>query len=108
MDQFVLCWDGGYGLSRDNQALHHGMSGQIVRYGLGRFHPAPFVKERGLHLMATIENPGGVAVGLPSNATQRRVSLFDQVNINVFWIANNFHWQALLAIVIPSMVVKFL
>jgi len=55
MDQFVLCWDGGYGLSRDNQAVHHGMSGQIVRYGLGRFHPAPwngaglpapFVKER--------------------------------------------------------------
>ncbi len=58
--------------------------------------------------MATIENPGGVAVGLPSNATQRRVSLFDQININVFWFANNFHWQALLAIVIPSMVVKFL
>ena len=90
MDQFVLCWDGGYGLSRDNQALHHGMSGQIVRYGLGRFHPAPwngaglpapFVKERGLHLMATIENPGGVAVGLPSTTTQRRVSLFDQINL---------------------------
>src|SRR5207248_3426689 len=31
-----------------------------------------------------------------------------QVNLNVFWIANNFHWQALLAIVIPSMVAKFL
>jgi MFS family permease len=39
---------------------------------------------------------------------QRRVSLFDQININVFWIANNFHWQALLAIVIPSMVAKLL
>ena len=58
--------------------------------------------------MATINNPGGVAVGLPSPAPQRRVSLFDQINLNVFWIANNFHWQALLAIVIPSMVVKFL
>jgi MFS family permease len=58
--------------------------------------------------MATIDNPGGVAVGQPSTAPQRRVSLFDQVNLNVFWIANNFHWQALLAIVIPSMVVKFL
>ncbi len=58
--------------------------------------------------MATIKNPGRIAVGLPSNATQRRVSLFDQININVFWFANNFHWQALLAIVIPSMVVKFL
>jgi len=58
--------------------------------------------------MATIDNPGGVAVGLPSPAPQRRISLFDQINLNVFWIANNFHWQALLAIVIPSMVVKFL
>ncbi len=58
--------------------------------------------------MATIDNPGGVAVGLPSPAPQQRVSLFDQINLNVFWIANNFHWQALLAIVIPSMVVKFL
>src|SRR5438067_1936286 len=36
------------------------------------------------------------------------VSIFDQINLNVFWIANNFHWQALLAIVIPSMVVKYL
>src|SRR6266571_8231312 len=58
--------------------------------------------------MATIDNPGGLAVSPPAAATQRRVSLFDQININVFWIANNFHWQALLAIVIPSMVVKFL
>jgi len=58
--------------------------------------------------MATINNPGVVAVGLPSPAPQRRVSLFEQINLNVFWIANNFHWQALLAIVIPSMVVKFL
>ena len=58
--------------------------------------------------MATIENPGGVAVGLTSLTAQQRVSFFDQINLNVFWIANNFHWQALLAIVIPSMVVKFL
>jgi len=38
----------------------------------------------------------------------RKPRLFDLININVFWIANNFHWQALLAIVIPSMVAKFL
>src|SRR5438309_7052219 len=54
------------------------------------------------------ENPGGIALSPPDAATQRRVSLFDQVNLNVFWIANNFHWQSLLAIVIPSMVAKFL
>src|SRR5579863_7385794 len=53
-------------------------------------------------------NPGGVVVSAPVTTTQRRVSVFEQININVFWIANNFHWQALLAIVIPSMVVKFL
>jgi len=41
-------------------------------------------------------------------AEQRRLSVFDQVNLNVFWIANNFHWQALLAVVIPSMVATFL
>ncbi len=58
--------------------------------------------------MATIDNPGELAVSQPRAAMQRRVSLFDQVNINVFWIANNFHWQALLAIVIPSMVAKLL
>jgi len=59
--------------------------------------------------MEVIDNPGGIAAASPSStATLRRVSLFDQVNINVFWIANNFHWQALLAIVIPSMVVKYL
>lgn len=59
--------------------------------------------------MEVTDNPGGIAAISPPNAAaQRRVSLFDQININVFWIANNFHWQALLAIVIPSMVVKFL
>jgi MFS family permease len=59
--------------------------------------------------MEVTDNPGGVAAVSPSStATSRRVSLFEQININVFWIANNFHWQALLAIVIPSMVVKYL
>jgi MFS family permease len=59
--------------------------------------------------MEVTDNPGGVAAISPSSpAAQRHVSLFEQININVFWIANNFHWQALLAIVIPSMVVKFL
>jgi MFS family permease len=59
--------------------------------------------------MEAIDNSGGIVAASPSStATLRRVSLFDQININVFWIANNFHWQALLAIVIPSMVVKYL
>ena len=58
--------------------------------------------------MDVTDNPGGMTVTPPAATLQRRVSIFEQININVFWIANNFHWQALLAIVIPSMVVKFL
>jgi MFS family permease len=57
-----------------------------------------------------ISEPSG-EVATPSVAAvtpTRHVSFFEQININVFWIANNFHWQALLAIVLPSMVVKFL
>ena len=57
--------------------------------------------------METIENPTTIDHG-PQTAREQRVPLFEQININVFWIANNFHWQALLAIVIPSMVAKFL
>ena len=48
------------------------------------------------------------AVATATHDKTRKVRLFDQININVFWIANNFHWQALLAIVIPSMVAKLL
>src|SRR5438552_19114981 len=58
--------------------------------------------------MEIIDNPGGVEISSVSVARERHVSIFEQININVFWIANNFHWQALLAIVIPRMVVKFL
>ncbi|HYX50388.1 MAG TPA: MFS transporter, partial [Ktedonobacteraceae bacterium] len=59
--------------------------------------------------MEVTDDSGSISAASPSSVTtQRRVSLFDQININVFWIANNFHWQALLAIVIPSMVAKYL
>jgi len=49
-----------------------------------------------------------ISVSTQVPAERRRLSIFDQVNLNVFWIANNFHWQALLAVVIPSMVATFL
>ncbi len=49
-----------------------------------------------------------ISVGTRIPAEQRRLSIFDHVNLNVFWIANQFHWQALLAVVIPSMVATFL
>lgn len=41
-------------------------------------------------------------------AKQRPLSLFGMVNLNVFWLANQFHWQALLAVVLPSMIAHFL
>ena len=56
-----------------------------------------------------ISEPSGEAATRPNNsAPTRRLSFLAQINLNVFWLANNFHWQALLAIVLPSMVVKFL
>lgn len=58
--------------------------------------------------MEISEPSGKVAAQISSSAPQQRVSFFTQMNLNAFWIANNFHWQALLAVVLPSMVVKFL
>ncbi|HEU5380114.1 MAG TPA: MFS transporter [Ktedonobacteraceae bacterium] len=58
--------------------------------------------------MEISESSGEIATRSGGVAATQRVSLFEQMNINAFWIANNFHWQALLAIVLPSMVVKFL
>jgi hypothetical protein len=42
MDFELFCGNSGCGVSRDHQAVHRGMSRQIVRHGRGRFHPAPF------------------------------------------------------------------
>ncbi len=42
MDKQLLCGDSRHGLSRDHQAVPHGVSGQVVRHGRGRFHPAPW------------------------------------------------------------------
>ncbi len=39
MDAIVFCWHGWRGLSRNDQALHSGMSREVER---GRFHPAPW------------------------------------------------------------------
>jgi MFS family permease len=44
----------------------------------------------------------------PSSSNLRPITFFDQININMYWIACQFHWQALQAIVIPSMVAHLL
>ncbi len=41
-------------------------------------------------------------------ALNRRLSVMEHVWMNLFWFANNVHWGALLSIVIPSQVDKFL
>jgi MFS family permease len=48
--------------------------------------------------METIVAPPSVA------APTGRASLGKQLAINLFWFANNLHWQAILAIVIPAVV----
>jgi hypothetical protein len=44
----------------------------------------------------------------PAAGPKLRVSFFEQISINVYTFAGNFQWQSLMAIVIPSLVVKFL
>lgn len=60
--------------------------------------------------MEITDTPGGEEAPLAPTVSSplHRVSLFRQININVFWLANQFHWQALISIVIPSMVAKLL
>jgi MFS family permease len=48
------------------------------------------------------------AITADTSTPTRRVSLFEQININVFWLANQFHWNAIIAVIIPSMVAKLL
>lgn len=45
---------------------------------------------------------------LPGSDAPARISVWQQITLNLFWFANNFHWQALLAILIPSEVAKLL
>src|SRR5947207_1997381 len=61
---------------------------------------------RGVDMEIT-EKPGNEALA-PSSPEPRTLSLFELVNINLFWLSNQFHWQSLLAVVIPSMVAHFL
>ena len=58
--------------------------------------------------MEITDPPGELGANLSPSRMLRPLTLFDQVNLNAFWIANQFHWQALLAVVIPSMVAHFL
>ncbi|GCE31696.1 MFS transporter [Dictyobacter alpinus] len=50
----------------------------------------------------------GIDVDAIASPVQRPLSFSGMINLNLFWFANQFHWQALLAVVIPSMVAKFL
>lgn len=46
-------------------------------------------------------------VSAPQVVPRRRVSHLEMLWMNIFWFANNVHWGALLAVVIPSQVAKF-
>ena len=52
--------------------------------------------------------PTRVLPATPAASPQRRVSLFEQIGINAYSFAGNFGWQPLHAIIISSLLVKFL
>src|SRR6266849_2912731 len=64
--------------------------------------------KRGNEINMEITNQSGDITAISPESPQQPVSLFRQININVFWLANQFHWNALIAIVIPSMLAKLL
>jgi MFS family permease len=51
--------------------------------------------------------PGDVLARAPTTATDRQVSLVDQINLNVFWLAVNCLWGPMTAIILSSMVAKY-
>src|SRR6266849_5774410 len=57
------------------------------------------IKERGLHLMATIENPGGVAVGLPSKVVKFLGNANKDINLTLVVV-----WGTLVAVVVNPLV----
>jgi MFS family permease len=56
--------------------------------------------------MAAAETAGAVAAGKAS--TQRRRSLGGLIAISIFWFAINFHWAAILLLLVPSQVTGLL
>jgi MFS family permease len=68
------------------------------------------LKSGGTRAAASMEisEPSGEVASPTTAAPTQRVSIPGHMNISAFWIANQFHWQALITIVLPSMVVKFL
>lgn len=53
--------------------------------------------------MDTIQQPAA-----KMSAPAKRVSLWHQIAINLFWFANNIHWNALLSLVIPAAIATLL
>lgn len=54
------------------------------------------------------QHPLAITATPASPATERHVSLFEKINMNVFWMAGNFLGASITSLVIPSMVVKYL
>ncbi|MFI5275062.1 MAG: MFS transporter, partial [Ktedonobacterales bacterium] len=51
---------------------------------------------------------GNMPHSLPGSEAPPRISTWQQIAINLFWFANNFHWQALLFVILPSQVGRLL
>lgn len=48
-----------------------------------------------------------VIADIALNTAQSRISQWAQIKINLFWFANNFHWIALISVVIPAQVAVY-
>ncbi len=48
-----------------------------------------------------------VSSPIATNSTAQRISQWHQIRINLFWFANNFHWIALISVVIPAQVAVY-
>lgn len=57
--------------------------------------------------MALTDSATG-AGDLPGSDTPTRISTWQQLALNLFWFANNIHWNALLSIMIPAAVATLL
>lgn len=58
--------------------------------------------------MEITNKSGDIAVDTSNAANLPPVTIFGQINLNIYWLACQIHWQALQAVVIPSMVVHYL
>ena len=85
----------------------HSLHTNTVVKKLNLFNGRKGILSEGQRNMEIFNEPN-ISIGTPTAVEKPRLSLFDQINLNVVWLVNNFQWQALLAVTVPSMVAHLL